>query len=172
LRKATEKNTEDYNSGIYEVYGHGSAAILVQTLTDNPTRAVKTIKEKVGRSVGAKFTSGGSVLFNFTQKAVLRPAAPYDVDVVLEVGIASNVADVEFLEEEQPPAIVTDADALSRLQDALLEAGIDARGELEYLANDRISLSDADREKNEKLIESLQELDDVDNIYHNIDGDI
>ena len=182
IAKAGEKNTEDFSAGLYEIFGHGSAAIIVETLTDNPTRAVKTIKEVTRRSVGARFTTGGSVTFNFTQKAVLRAISPFEEDKVLEAAIAADVgecdfaadtstSDVEDSDAELPQTIVTDTLDKQTLQDAVVKAGIAIRSaELEWLPNSWVQVNSEELEKNSALIESLRELEDVDEVYHNVQG--
>lgn len=179
LKKAGEKDTSDFSKGLYEIQGHGGAALVVQTLTNNPTRAVKEIKEQARRSVGAKFTTGGSVLFNFAQRAVLRAAAPYSEEAVVEAAIEAEVDDVDFGEDPAaaaadadaplPPIIVTEPEALSRLQEALGKAGIATRGDLEYLPTGLVELSEEDADKNDRLIDALEALDDVDHVFHNME---
>lgn len=64
LKKGTETSTEDYSTGIYEIYGHSGVSIIVCTLTDNSNRTVKEIK-RVVKDEEIKMASSGSVLFNF-----------------------------------------------------------------------------------------------------------
>ena len=174
LKKATEKSAEAYASGIYEVLGYGGSAIIVQTLTDNPNRAVKVIKSLCSKA-DVKFTTGGSVLFSFALKGVIRPTASFSQDKVLELAIDNNVNDVDFApgpdDGNEIEIIVTEQESLSPLSDALAAAGIESTAELEYVPTSLVEgLTEEDLERNEKLLADLEGLDDVDKVFHNVQG--
>lgn len=111
------------------------------------------------------------MLFNFTQKAVLRASAPYLPDEVLEVALAGDIADLYFLPDDSSAhdLIITEPELLSQLQDVLQRGGVETRAEIEYVPISRVGLSLDDFEKNNALIDSLEELDDVDCVFHNIE---
>ena len=181
LKKSKEKSAEDFKENVYEILGAGSAGIVVQTLSDNSNRAVKLVKEKAGKH-DCKFTSGGSVLFGFDSKGVLRVMDPYDEDAVIEAALEGEVDDVDFAEagagkgssgeedgeSSQPPLILTSPEGMTRLQDALSKAGIATHAEIEYVPRDRVAVSEEDWLRNSELIEALEGLDDVDSVYHNM----
>ena len=179
LAKARDqKDTSDFSQGTYHVQGSRGTALVVQTLTDNPTRAVKEIKEVVRRNE-AKFVTGG--VFGFSLKAVLRASAPYAEDTVLEAAIDSGVDSVDFApaadgDEDNaspppPPLILTEPESLALLQDALAAAGIPTTAGLEHVASadSRVRLDVADLERSERLVEALEALGDVDAVFHNLE---
>jgi YebC/PmpR family DNA-binding regulatory protein len=158
LKKATEKSAESWQSGVYEVLGYGGAGIIVQTLTDNPNRAVKAIKSLCSKA-DVKFTTGGSVLFSFALKGVIRPIASFSQDKVLELALDNDVDDIDFAPgaEDGEEAIILEQEYLSLLTDALASAGIEASAELEYVPISLVEgLSEEDVEKNEKLVADLE----------------
>lgn len=101
---------------------------------------------------------------------------------MLEAAIAADVGECDFADDaassdnedsdaEVPQTIVTDTLDKQKLQDAVVKAGIAIRSaELEWLPNGWVQVSSAELEKNLALVESLRELEDVDQVYHNVEG--
>lgn len=172
LKKAADKATQDYSRGIYEVRSSG-CNILVWTLTDNANRAVKHIKEKVGKAEKAKFVTDGSVLFRFVSRGVLRQVEDKVIegDTIIEHALLAAI-DVDVVDDPMDgrrQMLITSPENLQSLQEVLAEAGLQYDGELDMAAEEKISLVDAEREKVLELISSLEDLDDVDTVFSDLD---
>lgn len=181
LKKATEKDTENFSSGIYEVYGHGGIGLIVQTLTDNSTRANKLIKSTAKRAE-VKMASAGSVLFSFFHKGVFQPNEECDKDQVLELLLNQGLDDFDFLPSlldaadfdlsstsmPPPDMIVTTPSDLSSLQDCLHSNNIDGTTSLVYVPIDMVKVKDEQFHLNTLLVEKFEEIDDVDIVFHNM----
>lgn len=173
LRAASDASSQNMESGLYEVFGHGGVGLIVTTLTDNSNRAIKEVKSQARKS-DVKMASSGSVLFQFVHKAMLTPQKEYSKDDVIEKAIDLNLEDVDFVpnfddEETTLECIVTGADELGILQDLAHHLNIEGVTSLVYLPQERVKVSEEDREKNLQVIEDLEKLDDVDSIFHNME---
>ena len=175
IKKASDKATGDYTRGVYEIRVAG-AGILVTTLTDSPNRAVKAIKERAGKAEGgAKFLADGSVAFSFENKGVLRLSEgeggeDLDQDRVIEAAFAADIDDVDFAPDDDGHGtlVLTSPEDLFKLQEALSRVGLLLTGELEMVAAEKVELGEAEREQVLGLIESLEDLDDVDKVFTNL----
>eukprot|EP01031_Cornospumella_fuschlensis_P031979 gene31979-38667_t len=167
LSKAKDSSSESFTAGVYEVFGFGGAGLVVCSLTDNPTRAVKEIKALVRKS-DVKVASAGSVLFNFEQKAVFHAQQEYNKDELLDKALELDMSDVQFLPTADHPfdMIVAKAEELGLLQD--LTSQLTGSTSLAYIPVETVSVSAADREKNNEVIEAFEDLHDVDAVYHNM----
>lgn len=152
---------------LYEGFGPGNVAILVEALTDNRNRTgpdVRTIFTKNGGHVA----EGGGIAYQFSQKGVLRVDVPIaKTSQFEEVVIEGNADDYQM--GEGHAVVYASSSDLHSLKDMLEAAGftVNAVG-MEYVANLPIELSDEDMEKVAALVEALEEYDDVTNVYTNI----
>eukprot|EP01038_Epipyxis_sp_PR26KG_P010853 gene10853-14570_t len=189
LSKATDVSTVGYGSGVYEVFGHDGVGLIIQTLTDNSNRANKLIKAWANKSE-VKIASIGSIMFQFNHMGVFIPHQEFDKDKVVEVAIESNIEDIDIVERnpvdykwlmESDAAstgeddvvnsvafITTPVDQIAALQDSLQQANIDGISKIVYLPNELITTSPESYELNQKLIDGFEELDDVDEVFHNM----
>lgn len=179
IKRASEKDQADYKEIVYEGYGPHGVAILVETATDNTNRTVANIRSYFTKFGGTLGTSG-SVAFMFDHKSVfkLKKTDAIDVDE-LELEAIDFGAEEVFVEEvEDEDENVTeviniygDFTAFSTLQKfiedkgyEIISAGFDRfpNGETKSLAPDQ-------RDGVDKLIEKLEEDEDVQNVYHNME---
>ena len=171
ISKASGKEAIDITSGIYEVFGYASTGIIVVTLTDNNTRANKTIKAVVNKHEGIKMASSGSVLFQFNHKGVFKPNNKKmdddTMDLILTKAIDNDI-NVDF--ENDNSDIITDPDTLDTLTDIMNELDITGSSSLGYIPNSKVDINDDDIEKNSNLIDDIEELEDVDQIFHNMNN--
>ena len=158
----------DYQSIMYEGYGPGGIALLIECLTDNRNRAAAEVRTAMSRN-GGTMADPGSVAYNFSRKGVI---AITKTDGVTEDDILMAVLDAgaeEVIDQGGGFEVVTEPSQLIAARTALQEAGLDYdSAEAEFLANVK---SDADAEtarKLFKLVDAVDDLDDVQNVYTNV----
>jgi YebC/PmpR family DNA-binding regulatory protein len=168
IKKASGKEAENFQEIIYEGKGPGGVAVLVETATDNPTRTVANVRMYFDRCGGALGTSG-SVAFLFDHKGVFKSKVeghPWD-DLELEL-IDSGLE--ELKREEDEIVLLCAFSDFGTLQKALEDRGIETTSAaLEYIPNTTKKLEDSEVEAVVKLLDRLEEDDDVLNVSHTMD---
>ena len=171
IKNALGKDQSEYKTMTYEGYGPHGIAIFVDTLTDNPTRTVGDV-----RSVFNKFSGNlgtmGSLAFLFDHKCVFTFKKPADLDMeefilnVIDLGVEDEF-DVD--EEEGSVTIYGDPKSFALIQKYLEENGFEVVGaEFGYFPNDFKQVTPEERESIEKMVERLEEFDDVQTVYTNM----
>jgi YebC/PmpR family DNA-binding regulatory protein len=178
IKKATDKDQADYKEVVYEGYGPHGVAILVETATDNTNRTVANVRSYFNKFGGSLGTSG-SVAFMFDHKCVFKIKNSPDIDVEeLELELIDYGADEVFVDEfenkdgdtEEVITIYGEYTAFNNIQKyiedkgyELVSAGFDRfpNGEMKHLAAE-------ERGDLDKLLEKLEEDDDVQNVFHNL----
>jgi YebC/PmpR family DNA-binding regulatory protein len=169
IKKASSKEQEDYKEIVYEGYAPHGVGIVIETATDNLNRTVANIRSyfnKLGGSLGTQ----GMLDFMFTRKSVFRISAEgLDMDE-LELELIDYGADeLELDEEANQIVIYGEFTAFGALQKHLEEAGYELKGaEFERIPTDYKELTDEQVADVEKLIERIEEDDDVQMVYHNM----
>lgn len=168
IKKASGKEAENYQEVLYEGKGPHGVAIIVETATDNPTRTVANVRMYFDRCGGALGTSG-SVSFLFDRKGVFKTKADERNWDELELELID--AGLEELKREDDEVVLycnfTD---FGSMQAALEERGIETTSAaLEYIPNTTKRLEESEVEAVVKLIDRLEEDDDVLNVYHTMD---
>jgi len=152
---------------LYEGFGPGNVAILVEALTDNRNRTSADVRTIFNKN-GGRFAEGGGVAYQFTQKGVLRADIPAHQSERFEELVIEGEADDYRLGEGFAVAYVPSAQ-LHSLKDSLEAAGFTVTSVgVEYVPNTPIEVGDTDLEKAALLIEALEEYDDVTNVYTNL----
>ncbi|MBB3701561.1 YebC/PmpR family DNA-binding transcriptional regulator [Alloprevotella rava] len=171
IKNAMGKDQSDYKTMTYEGYGPHGVAIFVDTLTDNTTRTVGDV-----RSVFNKFNGNlgtmGSLAFLFDHKAVftIKRKEGLDMDELILDLIDYGVED-EFDEdpEEDSITIYGDPKSFGEIQKHLEEAGFEVIGaEFTYIPNDLKEITPEERETIDKMVEKLEDFDDVQTVYTNM----
>ena len=169
IKNALGKDQKDYKEVTYEGYGPHGIAIFVDAATDNTTRTVANVRSVFNKFGGTLGTSG-SLAFMFTQKCVFTFNKPADLDMdefileFIDLGI-----DDEYDEEENEVTIYGDPKSFGILQKALEEKGFEITGnEFTRIPNDLKDVTDEQRAAIEKIVERLEEDDDVQNVYTNM----
>ena len=171
IKNAMGKDQSDYKSMTYEGYGPHGIAIFVDTLTDNPTRTVGDV-----RSVFNKFSGNlgtmGSLAFLFDHKCVFsfKKKDGLDMDEMILDLIDYGVED-EYDEDEEEGSITIYGDPKSygAIQKHLEECGFeDVGGEFTYIPNDLKEVTAEVRETLNKMVEKLEDFDDVQTVYTNM----
>jgi YebC/PmpR family DNA-binding regulatory protein len=159
----------DYQTIMYEGYGPGGVALLVECLTDNRNRAAADVRTLMSRN-GGTMADPGSVAYNFTRKGVI---AITKTDAVTEDDILLAVLDAgaeEVTDQGEGFEVITDTAHLVETREALQAAGIDYdSSEAEFVPNLTVDVDAEMARKVMKLIDALEDSDDVQNIYSNYD---
>lgn len=168
IKKASSKDAENFTEVIYEGYGPHGVAILVETATDNPTRTVANVRMHFDRCHGALGTSG-SVSYMFNRKGVFKlKAEGIDADE-LELELIDAGLE-EMKREEDEVVLYSDFSDFGTMQKALEDRNIETTSaQLEWLPTMTKKLNDNEVEQVIKLIDRLEEDDDVLNIFHTMD---
>ena len=171
IKNAMGKDQSEYKTMTYEGYGPHGVAIFVDTLTDNPTRTVGDV-----RSVFNKFDGNrgnmGSLAYLFDHKCVftVRKTEGLDMDEMILDLIDYGVED-EYDEDEEEGSITIygDPKSFGQIQKHLEESGLEVIGaEFTYIPNDLKDVTDEERESIDKMVERLEEFDDVQTVYTNM----
>ncbi|MBP3692190.1 MAG: YebC/PmpR family DNA-binding transcriptional regulator [Clostridia bacterium] len=166
-KAAGEGNTNDYEEIIYEAYGPSGTAFVVETLTDNRNRTAGNMRhyfDKYGGNLG----QNGSVMFMFSRKGqIVIEAEGLDEDQVMDSALNAGAED--FAAEDGVFEILTDPNEFSAVREALEQDGYNfISAEVAYIPSTYTALtSQEDIDKIEKLIDMLEDDDDVQAIWHN-----
>lgn len=157
-----------YEEVIYEGYGPGGVAILIEAITDNRNRTVSEIRSiftKYGGSLG----ESGCVSWMFEKKGVIKVSREkIDEEKLMEIAIEAGAEDVK--EEDEFYEVITEPSEFYSVKKVLEEKGVEIeRSELTYIPNTTVRVEGEKAEKLLKLLEALENHDDVQNTYSNFD---
>ena len=151
---------------VYEGYGAAGVALLVEAMTDNRNRTVAEVRHAFNKYNGNLGTDG-SVAYLFKRQGVINFAPGADEDQLLELALEAGADDLE-MEEDGAATVLTSFESFGKVVDALREAGVNPdNAEVTMLPDNTITCSEDDALKVLRLIEALEELDDVQNVYSN-----
>ncbi|MBQ0084983.1 MAG: YebC/PmpR family DNA-binding transcriptional regulator [Prevotella sp.] len=171
IKNAQGKDQSDYKTMTYEGYGPHGVAIFVDTLTDNPTRTVGDVRSVFNKFDGNMGTQG-SLSFLFDHKCVFtfRKKDGVDMDELILDLIDYGVEDeYDEDEEEGTLTIYGDPKSFGAIQKHLEEQGFEGvGGEFTYIPNDLKDVTPEQRETIDKMIEKLEDFEDVQNVYTNM----
>lgn len=168
IAKAANKGSnESYDSIRYEGYGPGGIAIMIDCLTDNKNRTAGFVRSTLTKRNGNLGTDG-SVSYMFKRKGVIVLENVYDEDKVMEDILSLDILDMEI---DEDITIYTDADKFILVKEELDKMGYDKyiMTEVTFVPDNYISLDEETTEKAISLIEALEDIDDVQNVYHNLE---
>ena len=149
----------------YEGYGIGGAALLVDTMTDNHVRTVAEVRHAFSKH-GGNMGTEGSVVFQFKHCGQLVFAPGADEDKIMEIALDKGADDV-LSDEDGAIEVLTPPPAFEAVRDALQAAGFKAEiAEIAMRAENDVFLQGEDAQRMQKLIDALEELDDVQAVYH------
>lgn len=150
----------------YEGYGPGGVALMVEAQTDNRNRTTSDVRAAFAKA-GGNMGASGSVAWLFRPLALfVFPTAQLGEDRALELGIEAGADDVRF--EDELCVMEADPKAFGRLFDALEGAGVATeRAELTFLADNTVPVGAEDAERVDRLVDRLEDLDDVQRVFVN-----
>ena len=150
----------------YEGYGIGGAAILVDTMTDNKVRTVAEVRHAFSKYGGSMGTAG-SVVFQFKHVGQLIFAPGTSEDKVMEVALEAGAEDV-VSDEDGAIEVITSPAAFEAVKNALEAAGLKAEvAEVTMRPENTVELAGEDAARMQKLLDVLEDLDDVQDVFHN-----
>lgn len=175
IERAIKKGTGElegvsYEEAVYEGYGPGGAAIMIQVTTDNLNRTVAELRHLFSR-YGGNLGAPNSVAWLFEKKGqIYLDAERYDEDAALEAALEAGAEDLT--RDGDQFIITTDPAALHAVLDALRSRGIEPRqSEIAMKPKSSVTVQGADAERLLKLMDALEEHDDVSNVFSNFDID-
>lgn len=175
ILKAIEKakgaaEGENYESVRYEGYGHGGVAFMVDCLTDNRNRTASQVRSAFTKA-GGNLGTDGSVSYMFSRRGSIVIPADYDEDTMMMTSLDAGALDFEVVGDNY--IITTDTENFTKVKSALEEASVKEflECELTYIPNMEVTLDEEGIEKVHKLVETLEDLDDVQNVYYNLKED-
>ena len=167
IKKGTgELGTAIYEELVYEAYAPGGIAVLIEVLTDNKNRAAAEIRNLLTRSGGSLATSN-AVLRLFSRKGVISiDGEKYAEDKVMELAIEGGADDV--VNEDGEIVVYTTPETFEAVLNAITNAGMETDGaEISMIPESYVEADKDSGSKVQKLIDKLEESDDVQNVYHN-----
>ena len=176
IERAIKKGTGElegvhYTEVTYEGYGPGGVAILISALSDNPTRTVAEIRHKLTR-LGGNLGTPHSVSYLFDLKGqIYLDGTKYDQDKVLEAALEGGAED--FAVEGEELIVTTDPHAMHTVQAAIEAAGFAiVEAEVAFIPKSTVHVAGKNAESLVKLLEELEDLDDVQKVSANFDMDV
>ncbi len=168
IQKAKGGSAESYTQGRYEAFGPGGSLLIVDSLTDNSNRALVEIRTAITKKGGHL----GSTIFNFTETGVFDFNGT-NRDEVEEALILGDVDLREVTLEDGVISVLVEPAAFAQARDVLADLGVTEfiTSEITFLPNEPVELTDPeDKRKFTELLDMLDELEDVQNVYHNVVG--
>lgn len=174
LEKASGGGTDDFSVARYEGFGPGGSMLIVDCLTDNPNRTFGDVRQCFVKTK-SKIGTPGNVSHLFDHCAILKLKAD-DEEAILEALLEADVDVMDIENEDGHITVFAPSTEYGAARDALCKNFGDDKGELDFeediilfLPQTTISLSGDDVQVFEKLLDLLNDLDDVQNVFHNVD---
>ena len=163
IARVADKTAATLIEEVYEAYGPGGTGIIIEVATDNKNRTLPEVRHTVEKN-GGRFADSGSVMFQFRRAGEI--VISEKSEDALRAALDAGAEDAE--EVEDGIEIITDSKDLMRVRQNLIDAGLTVTSaELAYIAANKVSISEEDSEKLGKLLDSIDDLDDVVNTYTN-----
>lgn len=166
IDRAKDKNAAVLEEVTYEAYGPGGIGLIIECATDNRNRTYPEVRSTLTKT-GGSVAEPGSVAFAFTRKGVIRIEG--SGEELLLSALDAGAEDV--VEEDDETLVYTDAKALAKVRDGMGAAGVQLKdAELAYVPNTTVQIVDVETARKVlRLMEALDDLDDVSNVYSNFD---
>jgi YebC/PmpR family DNA-binding regulatory protein len=166
IDRIADKNAAQLEEVMYEGYGPGGTGIIVEAATDNKNRTYPEIRTAMTKN-GATMADPGSVAFQFTRKGVIRVGATGE-DALLSI---LDAGAEDAIEEDGEIVVYTMATDLAKVREAIKNAELEVKdAELQYVPNNTIAITDKEiARKVMKVMDALEDLDDVTNVHSNFD---
>lgn len=157
-----------YEEARYEGYGPGGAAVMVDCMTDNRVRTVADVRHAFTKC-GGNLGTDGSVSYLFSKNGVLSYAPGSDEDRIMAAALEAGAEDI-VTNDDGSIEVITTPDAFEQVKQAMTQAHLTpAHAEITMRASTSATLSGEDAQKMAKLLDMLEDLDDVQNVYSNAD---
>lgn len=167
-RGAGAGDSENYNEVRYEGYGVAGVAVMVDCLTDNINRTVSEVRHAFTKS-GGNLGTDGSVSYLFTKIGTMTYPKGSDEDAIMEAALDAGAEDVET-SDDGSLQVTTTPETFTAVKESMFAAGFATdMAEITMNPSTTVELELADAEKVMRLVDSLEDLDDVQNVYTNAD---
>jgi len=180
IEKAIKRGTGEIEGGkleeiMYEAFGPGGIAIIIECITDNKNRTLSEVKHVLQKYNG-KLAESGSVKWLFERKGIVtlqingeEASANKDKDSIELIAIESGAEDIDYNEEENILDVYTKTEELEKVKENLINKKIEIDSScLGWVAKNNVDVNEKEKISCEKVFEELDEKDDVQNIYSNI----
>ena len=163
-----EEGGSNWESIMYEGYAPGGVAVMIECLTDNKNRAASDVRLALSRG-GGSLGGPGSVSYQFSRKGVIEvPAKGTSEDAVFEAAAEAGAEDIQ--DQGDVFTVLTEPNDMTEVRQALQVAGIDYNSaEVEFVPSNEVVVDLSDARKVIRLIEALEDSDDVQNVFTNMD---
>jgi YebC/PmpR family DNA-binding regulatory protein len=175
IKRAIMKGTGElpgaaYEEVVYEGYGPGGVALYIQALTDNKNRTVPELRHLLAKH-GGNMGESGCVAWLFEKSGyILIEKTVVDEDSLMSVAVEAGASDMKNEDNEENYEIITGSDDLNEVKDALSRAGVPVSlAEVTMLPSNYVMLDGRQAEQMTRLMDALEEHDDVQNVYANFD---
>jgi len=167
-RGSGAQDAENYQEVRYEGYGPGGVAVMVDCVTDNRNRTVAEVRHAFSKA-GGNLGTDGSVAYQFSKSGILSYPSGADEDQIMEAALEAGAEDV--LENDDGSVdVLTEPDKFVDIKTAMVDAGLaPEQAEVTMRAANTQSLELEDAEKMIRLLDRLEDLDDVQEVYSNAD---
>lgn len=163
IARASDKNAAALIEETYEAYGPSGIGIIIEVATDNKNRTMPEVRNILNKN-GGRMADPGSVMFQFERKGVIF--IPNKSEEILMQVLEAGAEDA--IEEDDGIEIITESSDLMRVRQNLVDMQIEVdSAELKYIAKNKIPVSEEDQEKVEKLLDAVDDLDDVVSVHTN-----
>lgn len=169
IEKAKGGSEESYSDLRYEGFGPNGSMVIVDALTNNVNRTASDVRAAFGKN-GGNMGVSGSVAYMFDPTAVIGVEGK-TADEVLELLMEADVDVRDIIEEDESVIVYAEPEQFHAVQEAFKNAGIKefTVAELTMLPQNEVTLPEDGLAKFEKMIDALEDLDDVQRVYHNVD---
>ncbi len=167
-RGAGGEDNNDYDEIRYEGYGPGGTAIIVDCMTDNRNRTASEVRHSFSKH-GGNLGTDGSVAYMFTKQGIISFAPGADEDVLMDAALEAGAEDV-VSDDDGSIDVITSPDDFEQVKNAITAAGLNPdNAEVTFSASTTAELEGEDAEKLLRLVDTLEDLDDVQDVYTNAD---
>lgn len=169
IEKAKGGSEENYDELRYEGFGPSGSMLIVDALTNNVNRTASDVRAAFGKN-GGNMGVSGSVAYMFNHTAVFAFKGK-SVDEIFELLLEEDLDVRDVVEEEELTIVYAEPDQFAQVQNVLKENGVEdfEVAELSMLAQSEVTLSEDDQDTFEKLVDAIEDLEDVQQVFHNVD---
>ena len=168
-RGAGGEDTGSYDEIRYEGYGPGGTAIIADCLTDNRNRTASEVRHAFSKH-GGNLGTDGSVAYLFAKQGIISFAPGADEDAVMTAALEAGADDIVTDDDNGAIDVVTTPESFEAVKEAIEAAGLVAdNAEVTFSASTEAALQRDDAEKLHRLVDALEDLDDVQEVYTNAD---
>ncbi|MCB1830064.1 MAG: YebC/PmpR family DNA-binding transcriptional regulator [Gammaproteobacteria bacterium] len=173
IKRAIERGAggadgENYDEIRYEGYGPGGTAVIVDCMTDNRNRTASEVRHAFSKH-GGNLGTDGSVAYLFSKQGILSFGPGADEEAIMEAALEAGAEDV-ITNDDQSVDVVTAPEAFEEVKNAIIKAGLSPdNAEVTYSASTSAELDRETAEKLLRMVETLEDLDDVQDVYTNAD---